>query len=85
VKPETPTPELPMTPAGVVAALQGRIASLLDRLLAGGVTIPKPVTPPPSTTTYRGADAELIRLQDEIIALALDALASPPAKPAPKQ
>jgi hypothetical protein len=37
------------------------------------------VTPPERKTVYRGADAELLRLQDEIIALALEALGTAPA------
>jgi hypothetical protein len=76
-----PEPTLPTTPAGIVAAVQGRIASLLDRLLGSGVSAPLPVTPPGRKTVYRGPDADLLRLQEEVIALALEALGS---KPAPK-
>jgi hypothetical protein len=76
-----PEPTLPTTPAGIVAAVQGRIAALLDRLLGAGVSAPLPVTPPQRKTVYRGPDADLLRLQEEVIALALEALGS---KPAPK-
>lgn len=67
-----------MSPAGIVASIQGRLATVLNSLLARGVALPKPVTPPARPPVYRGADAELLRLQDEIIALALDALGTAP-------
>jgi hypothetical protein len=76
-----PEPTLPTTPAGIVAAVQGRIAALLDRLLGAGVSAPVQVTPPQRKTVYRGPDADLLRLQEEVIALALEALGN---KPAPK-
>jgi hypothetical protein len=78
-----PDPVLPPTPAGIVASLQGRLVGILDSLLSRGVTTPTRVVPPERKTTYRGADAELLRLQDEIIALALEALGSAPAPKAP--
>ena len=74
-----PDPVLPPTPAGIVASLQGRLIGILDSLLSRGVTTPTRVTPPERKTTYRGADAELLRLQVEIIALAVEALGSAPA------
>jgi hypothetical protein len=80
-----PAPDAPMTPATMLGSIQGRLAALLDTLLVRGVVLPKPVTPPQKQTLYRGADAELIRLQDEIISLALEALASPPPKPRSQQ
>jgi hypothetical protein len=52
--------------------------SLLDRLLRREGRAPVRVTPPQSTIEYRGADAELLRLQQEILALALDALGTAP-------
>jgi hypothetical protein len=73
-----PAPDLPLTPAGLVSAIQGRIAALLDDLLTKGARVPVPVTPPRPKTTYRGTDTDLLRLQDEIISLALEALRSPP-------
>jgi hypothetical protein len=81
--PKPPAPEPPaavMTPAAVVGSIQGRLAALLDVLLVRGVTLPNPVTPAVQRTIYRGADADLLRLQDEVIALALEALAAPPPK-----
>jgi hypothetical protein len=81
--PKPPAPEPPaavMAPAAVVGSIQGRLAALLDVLLVRGVTLPKPVTPAVQRTIYRGADADLLRLQDEVIALALEALATPPPK-----
>lgn len=78
-----PDPVLPPTPAGIVASLQGRLVGILDSLLSRGVTTPTRVTPPERKTTYRGADAELLRLQDEIIALAVEALGTAPAPKAP--
>ena len=70
------------TPASLVGALQGRIAQLLSDLLSRGVRTPVPLTVPATKTPYRGADAELLRLQEEVIALALEALgtAPPPKK-----
>ena len=78
-------PALPSTPSGIVAAVQGRIAALLDRLLGAGVSAPTPVTPPDRKTVYRGPDADLLRLQEEVIALALEALGSKPAPKTPQQ
>lgn len=78
-----PDPVLPPTPAGIVASLQGRLIGILDALLSRAVTVSTRVTPPERKTVYRGADAELLRLQDEVIALALEALSNKPAAPAP--
>jgi hypothetical protein len=72
-------PSLPSTPAGIVASIQGRLVSLLDSLLGRGVTAPMPLTPPQQKTVYSGADADLLRLQEEVIALALEALGTAPA------
>ena len=83
--PAGPQATLPSTPAGIVAAVQGRIAALLDRLLGAGVSAPTPVTPPERKTVYRGPDADLLRLQEEVIALALEALGSKPAAKTPQQ
>jgi hypothetical protein len=83
--PAAPEPALPTTPAGIVAAVQGRVAALLDRLLGVGVSAPLPVTPPQRKTVYRGPDADLLRLQEEVIALALEALGSKPAPKTPQQ
>jgi hypothetical protein len=80
-----PDPQLPPTPAGIVASVQGRLAALLDALLSRGVSTPSRVVPPTKKTVYRGADADLLRLQEEVIALALEALGTPPAPKAPPQ
>ena len=82
-KPETVVvidqpPPLPPSPAAIVATIQGRAVSLLDRLLRREGRAPVRVTPPQPTIEYRGADAELLRLQQEILALALDALGTAP-------
>lgn len=71
-------PPLPPSPAAIVATIQGRAVSLLDRLLRREGRAPVRVTPPQPTIEYRGADAELLRLQQEILALALDALGTAP-------
>ena len=71
-------PPLSRSPAATVAAIQGRAVSLLDRLLRREGRAPVRVIPPEPTTEYRGADAELLRLQQEILALALDALGTAP-------
>jgi hypothetical protein len=93
-KPETVVvidqpPALPQSPAAVVATIQGRAIALLDRLLRREGRAPVRVTPPEPTTEYRGPDAELLRLQQEILALALDALGTAPqadneTEPAPE-
>ncbi len=71
------------TPASLVGALQGRVAQLLSDLLTRGVRTPVKLTAPATSTPYRGPDAELLRLQEEVIALALEALGTAPApKPA---
>lgn len=79
--PDANVPVLPRTPTGVVASIQGRLAALLERLLASGARSPQRVAPPEKKTEYRGADAELLRLQDEVIALALEALGVAPSTP----
>jgi hypothetical protein len=81
-----PDPQLPPTPTGIVASIQGRLVALLANLLNAGTTTPTRVAPPTKKTVYRGADAELLRLQDEVIALALEALSTaPPSKTPAKQ
>jgi hypothetical protein len=39
--------------------------------------------PPESRTTYRGADAELLQLQQEVLALAMESLGTAPKPTAP--
>ena len=93
--PPVPTPPSPVmatvldapvsqSPASLVGALQGRVAQLLSDLLTRGVRTPVKLTAPATKTPYRGADAELLRLQEEVIGLALEALGTaPPAKTQP--
>jgi hypothetical protein len=75
---------LPDSPAAAVAALQGRAIAMLDALLRRGGRAPVRVTPPEKKTEYRGPDADLLRLQEEVLSLAVEALRTPPAKPASK-
>ena len=79
-----PAPELPRSPAALVAAIQGRAIVLLDRLLRRDGRAPVRVTPPEPLIDYRGADAELLRLQQEVLALALEALGTEPAADEPE-
>jgi len=74
-------PPLPRSPAAIVAAIQGRAVVLLDRLLRREGRAPVRVTPPEPSTDYRGADAELLRLQQEVLALAVEALGTAPQAP----
>jgi len=74
---ETRTAAAPATALQRAADLQGRLVVLLAGLLASGTqhAVPRPA---PRQVTYLGADAELMRLQDEVIRLAVEALAFPP-------
>jgi hypothetical protein len=82
---DAPLSALPRTPAAAVSAVQGRLALLLQMLLERGARTSVRVIPPEDKTPYRGADADLLRLQEEAIALALEALGTAPkAAPAPK-
>ena len=74
---------LPTSPAAAVAAVQGRAIALVDALLRRGGRAPVRVTPPEKKTDYKGPDADLLRLQDDVLSLAIEALrtAPPPATP----
>ena len=74
---------LPQGPSAIVGVLQGRLASLLEALLRDGVQ--KKIAPPQPASDYSGPDAELLRLQQEIIGLALQTLATPPRASQPSQ
>ena len=74
-----PLPALPRSPAALVAAIQGRAIVLLDRLLRRDGRAPVRVAPPEPPIDYRGPDAELLQLQQEVLALALEALGTAPA------
>ncbi len=54
----------------------GAAAAVLARVLRGGAKVPAlpPASPP---REFKGPDGELLRLQDEAIALALEALRRP--------
>ena len=74
---------LPTSPAAAVAAVQGRAIALIDALLRRGGRAPVRVTPPEKKADYKGPDADLLRLQDDVLSLAIEALrtAPPPTKP----
>jgi hypothetical protein len=73
----TPKPAAgPRTPAAEVAELRGRGAALLDRLLKNGARMPG-LAAPTRPIEFKGPDSELLRLQDEVLALALEALRRP--------
>jgi hypothetical protein len=57
--------------------VQGRVIMLLDSLLRRDARAVVRITPPPPTT-YKGPDAELLTLQEEVLALALESLATAP-------
>jgi hypothetical protein len=72
-------PAVPETPAARTASLQGRLIAWLEQLVAGPTQLS--VAPPPARQqVYKGPDAELLRLQDDVIRLAIEALAAPPPK-----
>jgi hypothetical protein len=60
---------------------------LTDVLLRCGGRALLRVTPPERKTDYRGPDADLLRLQDDVLSLAIEALrtAPAPAKPEARQ
>lgn len=84
---EPATPAAPPAPAGIaasrprsaaadLAALKGRAADTLARLLASGQRAPS-LPPPGPPQEYRGPDGELLNIQDLALYLALDALRKP--------
>jgi Cytochrome c554 and c-prime len=82
VSPMEPTaaaqPGTPVPPKAPLPALRGRAVSIVDELLkakgAGQVVLPAPAPP----REYAGPDGELLRLQDEVLYLALEALRKKP-------
>jgi len=62
--------------AARVAELRGRGVVLLERMLRAGARAPA-LPPPAKPAEFRGPDSELLRLQDEVTALALEALRRP--------
>ena len=84
--PSIPAPAAvaPQSRTAIASAIQGRVVGLLYSLLSQGARMPVRLVPPAANLSYRGADAELLQLQREAIALALEALATaPPAKTQP--
>jgi hypothetical protein len=76
--PASPAPPPPPRPAAAEAvALRGESVTLLEKLLRAGKRTPN-ANPPANPSEYSGPDGELLRLQDEVIALALEALRRPP-------
>jgi len=80
-----PPAVLPPSPTAAVAEVQGRAIALLDQLLRRNGRAPVRVVPPERKMQYRGADADLLRLQEEVLALAIEALGTPPPPPDAKQ
>jgi hypothetical protein len=68
----------PPSPVAAVAAAEGRLLLALQELLRRGAYVSQPIAPP-AAVPYAGPDAALLRLQQEIVNLALEALSSPPA------
>ncbi|HJR61914.1 MAG TPA: hypothetical protein VJ813_21070 [Vicinamibacterales bacterium] len=64
----------PVTPAELLAALQSRVAGFFTRLLGSNVTPDVPLKPLPAPAGIAGPDEELLRLQAEALALAIEAL-----------
>jgi hypothetical protein len=72
---------LPSSPAAAFAAVQGRVIVLLDSLLRRGARAPVRPVPPEIPAPYLGADAELLNLQREVLALAIESLGTAPKTP----
>jgi mono/diheme cytochrome c family protein len=65
------------SPLSEIAALRRSVIDLVLRVLDGkaqGRTAPAVPPPPPGSAEYTGPDGELLRLQDEILRLALESL-----------
>jgi hypothetical protein len=80
VKPGAPAPAStdtgPRSKTAQVAELRGRAAGVLERLLRAGVRTPA-APAPARPAEFKGPDGELLRLQDEVLVLALEALRRP--------
>jgi hypothetical protein len=74
--PPAAAPTGPRSATARVAEARGAAAAVLARVLRGGAKVPAlpPASPP---REFKGPDGELLRLQDEAIALALEALRRP--------
>jgi hypothetical protein len=76
VTPPTPAPSGPPSPVAQVAGLRGEGIAALEKLLRAGARAPG-LPAPSKPAEFKGPDAELLRLQDEVLALALEALRRP--------
>jgi hypothetical protein len=63
----------PPSPAAQVAGLRGQGVAAVEKLLRSGAKAPD-LPPPAAPDEFQGPDAELLRLQDEVLALAIQAL-----------
>jgi hypothetical protein len=64
------------SPAAQVVAVRGQAVVLMEKLLRAGSRVPDlPAASKP--TEFSGPDSELLRLQDEVLALAIEALRRP--------
>jgi Cytochrome c554 and c-prime len=74
--PPPPAPAGPRSATARVAEARGGAALVLARVLRGGAKVPTlpPASPP---REFKGPDGELLRLQDEALVLALEALRRP--------
>jgi hypothetical protein len=71
-----PAPSGPRPPAAEAAAVRGGALAVLEKLLRSGARAPQ-APAPAKPNEYAGPDGELLRLQDEVMALALEALRRP--------
>jgi hypothetical protein len=71
-----PPPALP--PSASLAEVQGRLIAALTALVSQGNKVPVRLQSNGRVVPYNGADAALLELQQEAIALALQVLGQPP-------
>ena len=71
-----PPAVLPRSPAALVAFIQGRAIEIVTALLSRGSVVSVPADTVSSPPPYSGPDAELIRLQQDVLRLGLEALRS---------
>ncbi len=80
VEPVPPAGPAPATPAASprvrVAEIRGRAVKILEEKLRSGARDPD-LPAPAKPAEFKGPDSELFRLQDEVLALALEALRRP--------
>jgi len=74
--PPPPPPTGPRSTTARVAEARGGAAVVLARVLRAGTKVPA-LPPASAPREFKGPDGELLRLQDEAIALALEALRRP--------